>query len=111
MYVPIMERELSALSTLSYKRSVFFIAFIYYICKIYLSNDKSLFWALSLRESPLAGYWEEICRIWLFVKLQGVLGEPTVRICCGWAGYGLCLELLHQVRDKCTSSIAFVINQ
>lgn len=43
--VLITERELSALSTLFYKSSVFFIAFIYYICKIYLSNDKSLFGA------------------------------------------------------------------
>lgn len=46
----IMERELSALSALFYKSSAFFIAFIYYICNIYLSNDKSLFGAQSLGE-------------------------------------------------------------
>lgn len=32
------------------KSSAFFIAFIYYICKIYLSNDRSLFGAPSLGE-------------------------------------------------------------
>lgn len=41
----ILEEQLSALSILFYKSPVFFIAFIYYICKIYLSNDKFLFWA------------------------------------------------------------------
>lgn len=50
------EEQLSALSILFYKSPVFFIAFIYYICKIYLSSDKFLFWAWSLEEYLLSGY-------------------------------------------------------
>lgn len=50
-----LEEQLSALSILLYKSPVFFIAFIYYICKIYFSNDKFLFWAWSLKK--LSGYW------------------------------------------------------
>lgn len=45
-----LEEQLSALSILFYKSPVFFIAHIYYICKIYLSSDKFLFWAWSLKE-------------------------------------------------------------
>lgn len=71
------ERKLSALSPLFYKSSVFFIAFIYYICKIYLSNDKSLFGAQSLGEWALAGDWEEICWVRLFIKLHRAVGEAN----------------------------------
>jgi len=45
-----LEEQLSALSILFHKSPVFFIAFIYYICKIYLSNDKFLLWAWSLKD-------------------------------------------------------------
>lgn len=41
MHIP--EEQLYALSVLFYKSSVFFIAFICYIGKMYLSNDKFLF--------------------------------------------------------------------
>lgn len=56
----LMERELSTLSTLFYKSSIFFIAFIYYVCKIYLSNDESLFGAHRQGEQPLAGSWGDL---------------------------------------------------
>lgn len=107
-----MERWLSALSTLFYKSSVFFIAFIYYLCKIYLSNDKSLFGApesgRTTTGSPLGGDLLDVTVHYITRSVVGAANGPHLpRL----GGYGLCSERLHQVSDTRTSSVAFVIVQ